>query len=57
MDVNQEFSDLANTPWAVYNAIVETEDYRRGSDNSPSALYGRRADVKARAFDSALALV
>tara|TARA_Y100000593_G_scaffold16395_1_gene32459 strand:- start:1700 stop:2746 length:1047 start_codon:yes stop_codon:yes gene_type:complete len=54
---NQEFSDLANTPWAVYNAIVETEDYRRGSDNSPSALYGRRADVKARAFDSALALV
>ena len=54
---NQEFSSVANTPWAVYNAIVETEDYRKGSETSPSAVYGRRADVKARAFNSALALV
>tara|TARA_Y100001963_G_C6710522_1_gene414048 strand:+ start:83 stop:1135 length:1053 start_codon:yes stop_codon:yes gene_type:complete len=51
---NQEFPKLANTSWAVYNAIVETEDYRRGHDKSGTALYGSRAEAKARAFNSAL---
>ena len=54
---NEEFSNLANTPWAVYNAIVETEDYRRGWDGSGTALYGQRADAKARAFNRALDFV
>jgi len=53
---NQEYSHLANTPWAVYNAIVETEDYRRGHDKSGTALFGGRAEAKARAFNKALDL-
>lgn len=54
---NQEFIDLANTPWAIYNAIVETEDYRRGWDASGTALFGQRAEAKARAFNKALSFV
>ena len=54
---NQEFSNLANTPWAIYNAIVETEDYRSGWDGSGTALFGQRAEAKARAFNKALAFV
>ena len=54
---NQEFSNLANTPWAIYNAIVETEDYRRGWDGSGTTLFGQRAEAKARAFNKALSFV
>ena len=54
---NEEYSDLANTPWAIYNAIVETEDYRRGWDSSGTALFGQRAEAKARAFSKALTFV
>jgi hypothetical protein len=54
---NQEYASLANTPWAIYNAIVETEDYRRGWDGSGTALFGQRAEAKARAFDKALSFV
>ena len=54
---NQEFSNLANTPWAIYNAVVETEDYRRGWDGSGTALFGQRAEAKARAFNKALSFV
>jgi len=54
---NEEFPKLANTSWGVYNAIVETEDYRRGHDASATALFGSRAESKARAFNKALELV
>ena len=54
---NQEYSHFANTPWAVYNAIVETEDYRRGWDGSGTSLFGQRAEAKARAFNKALTFV
>ena len=40
---------------AVYNAIVETEDFRRGHDKSGTQMFGSRADAKARAFNTALA--
>lgn len=51
---NQEFGHLANTPWAVYNAIVESEDYRNGSSTSSTAIFGTRAKTKERAFSKAL---
>ena len=54
---NQEFLPFAMTPWAVYNAVVETEDYRRGHDASATTLFGSRAEAKARAFNKALDLV
>ena len=54
---NQEFPKLSNTPWAVYNAVVETEDYRRGHTASGTTLFGGRAEAKARAFNTALELV
>lgn len=53
---NDEFPRNANTPYALYQAVVETEDYRRGRTNSGTALFGQRADTKARAFKACLAL-
>jgi hypothetical protein len=60
---NQDYSHFANTPWAIYNAIVETEDYRRGWDGekgkkpSGTAVFGQRAEAKAKAFNKALTFV
>jgi len=51
---NDEFPRLANTPWAMWQAVVETEDYRRGHSDSATALFGQRANTKARAFKTAL---
>ena len=64
---NEQFPKLAKSSWAIYNAIVETEDFRdiRGTKQADgnvvvdktSTFLGSRAGAKARAFDSALALV
>lgn len=57
---NEENPDLANTAWAVYNAVVEVEDYRRyGSEKQSlvSALFGERARIKRRAYSAAMAEV
>jgi len=51
---NDEYPRLANTPWAMWQAVVETEDYRRGHADSATALFGQRANTKARAFKTAL---
>jgi len=55
---NDEQPQLANTPWALWQAVVETEDYRKGWEvrNTSSALFGVRAATKARAFKSVSAL-
>lgn len=50
-----ERPNYAGTPWAMYNAIVECEDYRRGAASvDESLLFGYRAKTKSRAFDIAL---
>jgi phage/plasmid-like protein (TIGR03299 family) len=55
---NDEQPAFANTPWAAYNAVVETEDYRSGKASlAESALWGARAAAKKRAFARALELV
>ena len=54
---NEEFPHFANTPYASYQAIVETEDYRRGWEGSGTEVFGQRADAKARAFNKALLYV
>ena len=52
---NDEFPRLAMTPWAGWQAVVETEDFRRGHrDALGSAIFGDRAENKARAFNTAL---
>ena len=48
---NDEHPKLAKTGWALYNAIVECEDYRQGNQAAKSALFGVRAKNKERAFD------
>ena len=53
---NDEYSHLANTPWAIWQAVVETEDYRKGHSDS-TAIFGQRADIKARAFAQAYSYV
>jgi len=49
------------TAWGAFNAVVEYVDYVRGSDKvesrAKSLLFGSGADLKQRAWDSALALV
>ena len=51
---NQEFPNVSETPWAIYNAIVETEDYRKGKEanrgRQTATLFGTRATTKERAF-------
>ena len=54
---NQQHASLSRTPWAIWQAVVETEDYRRGRDASYNILAGDRAENKARAFRKALSLV
>ena len=38
-------------------AVVETEDYRKGHKDSSTALFGMRAETKARAFQTAFSFV
>jgi len=50
---NEENPNLANTAWGVYNAVVETEDWREPygrEDADYSLLFGLRANTKERAF-------
>jgi phage/plasmid-like protein (TIGR03299 family) len=57
---NDEFPQTANTAWALYNAVVEYADFRDSGgkgDQWSSALFGIRAQEKAKAFDMAYALV
>lgn len=55
--INDEYPAVAGTAWAAYNAVVECEDYRNGSDNiDESSLWGPRAETKKRAFSAALAV-
>ena len=53
---NDKNPALANTPWAAWQAVVETEDFRRGKSNSATAIFGQRAEAKSRAFNTALKL-
>ena len=59
--LNDEYSDIAETPWAAYNAVVETEDYRNAAGDGTAAdrqaLFGERAQAKQRAFAAATALL
>ena len=56
---NEAHQDIANTPYAVFQVIVESADFRRGKDgaSAESALWGPRAAEKSRALSAALALV
>lgn len=55
---NDEQPAFANTGWAVYNAVVEVEDYRKGMKTvSESALWGARASTKKRAFGKVMQLM
>lgn len=48
---NDEFPKTAKTVWGMYNAVVETADFRKGAESIPvSALWGPRAAEKKRAF-------
>lgn len=45
------------TAWGIYNSVVELEDYRRGRGDraiAEDALFGGRAQAKARAFEACL---
>ena len=57
---NQEFPNLAQTPWAIWQAVVQTEDFRRGKESNNGrqigALFGGRAVTKEKAFKEAFEL-
>jgi hypothetical protein len=51
---NDEFPKFANTPWAGYNAVTETECYRNGSGKlATQILVGGRGAAMSRAFAEA----
>jgi len=54
----QDNSEIAFTPWAAYNAVVEAEDYRphRGPITLSEVL-GPRAEPKKRAFKKATEII
>jgi hypothetical protein len=53
--LNDEFPKIANTPWSVYNAVVEEEDFRDGPAGMyESAVFGDRAKTKVRAMAAAM---
>lgn len=55
---NDEFKKTANTGWGLYNAVVESADFRRGTDSIPvSAIWGARAAEKKRAFKAVVSLL
>jgi phage/plasmid-like protein (TIGR03299 family) len=60
MVMNDEHPAVANTAWAVYNAVVETEQYRRGRSDATigrDVLFGGfRGQNMANAFNAAYAL-
>ena len=57
---NQEHPKVSETPWAIWQAIVETEDYRRGKEANrgrlTASLYGTRAVTKGKSFAEAYKL-
>lgn len=56
--VNDERPLIAGTPWALYNAIVESADFRKGSETvSESAIFGTRATEKKNAFKAVMSLI
>jgi len=49
--INDEHPKIANTGWAVVNAVVEHSDYRDGPDGKyESALWGARSKTKSMAM-------
>lgn len=60
MGTGMDTKAAKGTLWGAYNAVVETEDYRRGRNDDQigaSALFGERAAAKKRAFEYAVAQV
>lgn len=59
-EFNDSFPRLARTPWAIYNAIVETEDFRKGlspQGNMTTFIKGDRVSTKRKAYTAALEFV
>jgi phage/plasmid-like protein (TIGR03299 family) len=53
---NDEIPQHAGTAWAVYNSVVEVEQYRKGKSDkarAESMLFGGRGSTSARAFEEA----
>ena len=54
---NDEFSKVANTSWAAYNAVTELSTWREGKGAAESLLFGTRREEIIRAYATAKALV
>jgi hypothetical protein len=60
MGTGMDLPAAKGTLWGAYNAVVETEDYRRGRNEDQigaSCLFGERAQTKKRAFEYAVGLI
>jgi hypothetical protein len=56
--INDEHPAIAGSAYALFNAVVESADYRAGSDSViSSSIFGARAQEKKRAFKAAMDLV
>ena len=53
--VSDQSPTVGNTAWALYNAVVESADYRDGAESANvSAIWGTRSYEKRRAFSAAM---
>lgn len=60
MGTGMDTKAAKGTLWGAYNAVVETEDYRRGRHDdqiAQSTMFGERATTKKRAFEYAVSQV
>jgi phage/plasmid-like protein (TIGR03299 family) len=56
-DMTGRKKDLEGTSWYLYNSVVETEDYKKGSGEvaaAASLVFGTRAQTKQKAFTECL---
>jgi hypothetical protein len=52
--ISADSEQVAETPWAAYNAVTELADWRSGRGNiDQSAVFGVRASEKVKAFNTA----
>lgn len=58
---NDEQVPFANTGWALWQAVTETENYRNGNGGASGIaqdiLYGRRAEIMMRAYGATMDVV
>ena len=55
--INDDFPGIANTSWAVFQAVTEIANWRNGPNADRSVMFGNRRDEMTKAYASSLRLI